>query len=101
MFGRNQSHTGNENAVVLSINEENSIAGFKVYPNPTNTNGFYVETTLNGAKSIQIFDVVGKQVFSKNIIGQEKIQNLNLRAGIYLLKVSENEKYVSFKLIIK
>lgn len=101
MFGGNSSHTSNVDAVVLSINKGSIIAGFKLYPNPTNNNGFYVETALNGRKSIQIFDVLGKQVFSKNVIGKEKIQNLNLRTGIYLLKVSENEKSTTSKLIIK
>jgi outer membrane protein assembly factor BamB len=101
MFGKNSSHTGNVDAVVLSVDQENSIEGFKIYPNPTNNNGFYIETSSNQNKSIQIFDILGKMVFSKNIVGNEKVESLNLKAGIYLIKVFENDKSATSKLIIK
>ena len=100
MFGRNSSHTGNEDAVVLSTTKENFIAGLKIYPNPTK-NSFYIGTSFNGEKSIQIFDVLGKNVFSKTISGNTKVESLNLRSGIYILKVSENGKSTSSKLIIE
>ena len=100
MFGKNAKHTSNVNAIVLSINNENFIEGFKVYPNPTK-NSFSIETSFNGEKSVQIFDILGKNVFSKTISGNNKIEQLNLKSGIYLLKVSENGKSTSSKLIIE
>ena len=100
MYGKNVKHTSNVNAVVLSTNNENYIEGFKVYPNPAK-NSFSIETSFNGEKSVQIFDILGKNVFSKFVSGNKKIEQLNLKSGIYLLKVSENGKSTSSKLIIE
>ena len=49
----------------------------------------------------RIANVLGKNVFSKTISGNTKVESLNLRSGIYILKVSENGKSTSSKLIIE
>ena len=100
MYGKNAKHTSNVNAITLSISKE-SINGFTVYPNPVNNGEFYVSTASNGVKSIQIFDMLGKEVYSKNIEANEKIKTSNLRAGVYILKVEENDKLATTKLVIK
>ena len=100
MYGNNAKHTGNVNAIVLSTVEE-SINGFKVYPNPVNDGGFFISTTLNRDKTVQIFDMLGKQVYLKNIEENEKIKTSNLRSGIYILKVSVDDIVATSKLIIK
>jgi outer membrane protein assembly factor BamB len=100
MYGKNPSHTSNVNAVTLSTNKISTIDGFKIYPNPVNDGEFYISTVSNGLKSVQIFDMQGSQVFSKNIKANEKIKTSNLGAGIYILKVKEDTKLVSTKLVI-
>tara|TARA_R110002050_G_scaffold125909_1_gene246306 strand:- start:6611 stop:8107 length:1497 start_codon:yes stop_codon:yes gene_type:complete len=101
MYGKNAKHTSNVNAVVLSVRSENKIEGLKIYPNPVDNKGFYIESSSNQDKSIQIFDVLGKKVFSKIINGKEKIETQNLKSGIYLIKVLESNKSATSKLIIK
>jgi outer membrane protein assembly factor BamB len=100
MYGKNAKHTSNVNAITLSTSRE-SINRFSVYPNPVNNGEFYVSTASNGVKSIQIFDMLGKEVYSKSIEVNEKIGISNLRAGVYILKVVEDDKLVTTKLIIK
>jgi outer membrane protein assembly factor BamB len=101
MYGKNAKHTSNVNVITLSTNKVSTIDGFKVYPNPVNNGEFYIETLSNGVKSVQIFDMLGKQVFLKNIIANEKIKTSNLKAGVYILKVAENDKKATTKLVIK
>jgi len=73
---------------------------FLYYPNPVNQGEFYISTPANGVKSVQIFDVVGKQVYSKRIEANEKVKTSNLGTGVYFLKVEENGKVATSKLII-
>ena len=100
MYGRNAKHTSNVNAITLSTSKE-SINGFTVYPKPVNNGEFYVSTASNGVKFIQIFDMLGKEVYSKNIEANEIIKTSNLRAGIYILKVAEDDKLATTKMVIK
>lgn len=100
MFANNANHTGNVNAITLSV-LRNTIEGYRAYPNPVNNGEFYVSTALNGTKSIQIFDILGKQVYSKNIEANEVIRTSNLKSGFYILKVEEDNKLATSKLVIK
>ncbi|GAA3575728.1 hypothetical protein GCM10022395_25910 [Snuella lapsa] len=100
MYGKNSKHTSNVNAITLSTNKVN-IEGFKVYPSPVENGEFYISTASNRAKSIQIFDMLGKQVYSKSVEANEAIKTSNLRAGIYILKVEEDIKLATSKLVIK
>ncbi|MFH6770061.1 PQQ-binding-like beta-propeller repeat protein [Gaetbulibacter aquiaggeris] len=101
MYGKNAKHTSNVNAITLSTNRVSAINGFKVYPNPVKNGEFYISTVSNGVKSVQIFDMLGKQLFSKNIQANEKITTSNLRTGVYILKVVEDDKLATTKLVIK
>jgi len=101
MYGKNAKHTSNVNNITLSANEISTIKGFKIYPNPVNNGEFHISTLSNGVKSVQIFDLLGKQVYSKNIEANEIIKTSNLRAGVYILKVEEDDKIAKSKLVIK
>jgi outer membrane protein assembly factor BamB len=101
MYGKNAKHTSNVNAITLSANEISTMNGFKIYPNPVNNGEFYISTLSNGIKSVKIFDLLGKQVYSKNIEANEIIKTSNLRSGIYILKVEEDDKIATSKLVIK
>lgn len=100
MYANNVKHTSNVNAITLSISKE-SIEGFSVYPNPVNNDEFYISTALNSLKSVQIFDILGKQVYSKNTEANEIIKTSNFNAGVYILKVVEDDKIATTRLIIK
>jgi outer membrane protein assembly factor BamB len=101
MYAGNLRHTSNAQDIYLSIVDNNTIDGFNVYPNPVNNGEINISTSSNGNKSVQIFDVLGKQVYSKNILADEKIKTSNLGAGLYILKVEENGKTATRKLIIE
>ena len=100
MYARNAKHTSNVDVITLSANKVSAIDGFKVYPNPVKNGEFSISTQSNGVKSVQIFDVLGKQVYSKKIEANENIKTSNLGTGIYILSVQENGKTDTRKLII-
>ncbi len=79
---------------------DGDIDGFKLYPNPATNGKVYISTSLNGPKQIMIFDVLGIRVLETTILGKE-LDLSQLDAGIYVLRVLENDKVATRKLIIK
>jgi hypothetical protein len=78
----------------------NEITGLRVYPNPVSNGTLFIETTANAEKSITIFDVLGKQVL--NTTTNDNAVNVNaLRVGVYLVKITEEGKTATRKLVIK
>lgn len=71
-----------------------------IYPNPINNGAFYISTQSNGIKSVQIFDVLGKQVYAKKIEANESVKVSNLGKGTYIVKVKENGKIATRKLVV-
>jgi hypothetical protein len=81
-------------------NNQFEIAGLKVYPNPV-TNGIVnVTTDANNEKTVVIFDVLGKQVL-KTTTSLASINVSNLNAGVYIIKITEEGKSATRKLIIR
>lgn len=76
------------------------IDGFKLYPNPVTQGKVYIETTQNDPKQILIFDVLGTQVLQTTILGKE-LNLSQLDKGVYILRVFENNKVATRKLIVK
>lgn len=76
------------------------IDGFKLYPNPVTQGKVYIETSVNAPKQILIFDVLGTQVLQTTILGKE-LNVSNLDKGVYILRVLEQNKVATRKLIVK
>lgn len=76
------------------------IDGFKLYPNPVTNGKVFISTTENAKKKVLIFDVLGTQVFQTSIVGKE-LNISDLDAGVYVLRVYENRRVSTRKLIVK
>ena len=76
------------------------IKEFRMYPNPVTSGMLRINTLENAEKTIQIFDVLGKQVLSRTT-KSEHISVSTLISGIYILKVTELGKTATRKLVIK
>ena len=80
--------------------KNNDIAGLSVYPNPVSGNTLYVTSNNSVEKSVAIFDVLGKQVINTTTAnGAVNVANLN--AGVYIVKVTEEGKTATRKLVVK
>jgi len=82
----------------LSVNQ-NAIAGLKVYPNPVVDGTLNITTQANAERTIQVYDILGKQVVNK-VTSNEAINVSNLKAGVYIVKITEEGKTASRKLVI-
>lgn len=78
---------------------ENQIAGLRVYPNPVSNGTLYISTDSNSVKTVAIFDVLGKQVV--NTKATESVNVSNLKGGVYIVKITEEGKTATRKLVIK
>ena len=89
--------TGNTCAT-LGNSDFNANNTFKVYPNPSK--GIF-NITSDEALTIEIYDIVGKQVKTVNTeIGNQSIDITNLNSGIYILKtINTNNAKQVFKII--
>lgn len=76
------------------------IDGFKLYPNPVTEGKVYIITMDNAPKQIAIYDVLGTQVLETRISGTELLLS-ELDAGIYVLRVHQNHKIATRKLVVK
>lgn len=81
---------------------QQNIEDLSIYPNPV-SNGktfVYVTSKANAVKKIDFFNVLGKRIFSTNLIGKE-LNITNLSKGVYILKITENNISETRKLVIK
>jgi hypothetical protein len=85
--------------VTLRVNND-AIKGFNLYPNPVTNGRLFINTLSNSEKKIQIFDVLGKKVLFTNLKGRE-INVSKLHSGVYIIKIIEEGKTATRKLVIK
>lgn len=80
----------------------NDIDGFTTYPNPVTNNKLTISTLSTNNKQVSIFNVLGKKVLSTNFSGtKSNVDVSEISSGIYILKVTENGKTATKKLVIK
>lgn len=74
---------------------ENNVA---VYPNPTTD--YIIVAGLEGNSKVEIYTITGQMVQSQNFENEIRI-NLDLNAGMYLVKVSNGFQSTTKKIIVK
>jgi hypothetical protein len=87
-------------ANVLANNKFNAIAGLNMYPNPVSNGNLYISTDNNSAKSVEIYDILGKQVLNTKV-SNNTVNVSNLKGGAYIVKINEDGKTATRKLIIE
>ena len=79
---------------------ETNAATLEIYPNPANTQ--FVIAGLNGDAQIEVLNILGEKVYSiRSNNSQESISVANLPTGTYFVKISQNDKMVTKKLVVK
>ncbi len=77
-----------------------SIEDLSIYPNPVSNGKIYISTKLNLSKEVEIFDVLGKKIYSTSMFGKE-LNISKLSPGIYILKIKENNISATRKLVVR
>ncbi len=78
--------------------EENNTAPFAIIPNPANGSYVNIQSAISGQKEVTVFDVLGKQIMQTSIETQLDISEL--KNGIYLVKITQNDQTETKKLVI-
>ena len=82
----------------LSLNNVSFDNDLTVFPNPTTGILNFKEVLQN--EKIEIFSLTGQKIFYRKVNNINSIK-LNLNSGIYLLKVSNNNRIINSKIIIR
>ncbi len=86
---------------VVSV-PENFIQDFAAYPNPVRNGKVTITTADTAAKTIRIYNVLGKQVFVQTVTGATNQLTIeNLHTGMYILKIESGDKVATKKLVIR
>ena len=85
----------------LNVQNETNSLDITISPNPIVEN-LFINTTISNLSRIDIYNVLGVKVFSKEIITNNAVNISNLKTGVYFVKInSSNEKLYFMKKIIK
>lgn len=83
----------------LSV-KQNKISGLNIYPNPVTNGTLYISSDSASAKSVEIYDILGKQVLNAKT-SNNAVNVSNLKGGAYIVKITEEGKTDTRKLIIE
>ena len=86
--------------VPLSSSSFDNINGLTMYPNPLSGNTLFLTSTANAAMSVQIFDLLGKEVLKATVVNNA-VNVAKLTAGVYVVKITEEGKTATRKLVIQ
>ena len=92
--------TAQDSKQLPKVQENTSIEGLNLYPNPVTTGKVYISSKNDLEKEIIIFDVLGKKVL-QTIITTKELNVSNLSPGVYIIKITEENATSSRKLIIQ
>ena len=81
----------------LNITETNELQ-VQLYPNPA-TNSIYVNGLLNKA-TVEVFSIEGRKVETYNIAGNS-VLDINLSSGMYVFKITSEDKITVKKMMIQ
>ena len=91
-----QPNTGQTLPVV-----KNEIENFTMYPNPAKNGKLFLSSSNRVDKKIEIYTMSGIVVYKNKVQSKEVINISNLTSGIYMVKVEEEGRIATRKLIVK
>ena len=83
----------------LGVDDFNTLE-MSIYPNPVDGNYVTIQTPINGVKEVEVFDILGKRVINTNLIS-DSLDISELNPGVYMVKVTVENKNKISKLIVK
>ena len=85
---------------LVFINEISSNVFVKLFPNPTSTS-FTIETDLETAISVKVFNSSGKELITNDAFGSSQIDVSDLASGIYIVQVLSEGDVISTSRMVK
>jgi hypothetical protein len=90
---------------IISVSEtlgvkQNTITGLNMYPNPVSNGTLFITSNSGEAKSVSVYDLLGKQVLNSKT-SNNALNVSTLKSGSYIIKITEDGKTDTKKLIIQ
>ncbi|SFN11625.1 Por secretion system C-terminal sorting domain-containing protein [Paenimyroides ummariense] len=97
-----QAQTAKNSGVADQVKTENTLDKVQIYPNPVTSGKIYINAENTSTKTIELYDMLGKRIVFTEMNGYQKELNVsNLKAGVYILKLSEKNNSITRKIVIK
>jgi hypothetical protein len=92
-YGGDGTQNGVANWSTLGVDSFEKEGDFKLFPNPSNSVVNIALQSANANGTLQVFDMLGKQIFTKAITSNEvsQIDVNNWDSGLYLIKISSDQ----------
>lgn len=90
---------GQEKETLVSASSQ-EIPNFKLYPNPVYGDVVYISSDYNDTKLVTVYDVLGEVVLTDRI-STNTLNISQLVPGVYVLQVTERQKSMTRKLVVK
>jgi len=71
-----------------------------MYPNPVKNGNLYITSNSSNAKTVAVYDILGKQVINSKT-SNNTVNVANLKSGAYIVRITEEGKTDTRKLIIE
>lgn len=85
-----------------STNQTEPIEDLRVYPNPVMGNKIYITSKEGKSKIVTVFNVLGDKVlFDVLVMNSNELDISTLSPGVYVVRIKEEERTTSTKLVIK
>ena len=76
-------------------------ASVSLYPNPlSNNQKLYISSPIQGEKSVALFDITGKEIHKVETTSKN-IDLPNVKSGLYLIRIEQENKIATKRLIIR
>ncbi len=80
--------------------KEVPIEGLSIFPNPASGQKVYINTKAGKAKKVEIYNVLGNNVLSAQLTGNE-LNISNLEPGVYIMRIQEGKSTATRKLVVR
>ncbi len=96
------AQTAKNSGIAEQTKTENTLEKVQIYPNPVTGGKIYINAENNSAKVIELYDMLGKRILIAEMNGYQKELNVSsLKAGVYILKLTDKNNSITRKIIIK
>lgn len=102
LYAYNQCHVDSTMLQVVTDDAglETNTASVVLYPNPATSQ--FVVSGLSGETQIELLNILGEKIYTITTANaQETISVMNLPTGTYFVKISQNEKTITKKIVVK
>lgn len=89
---------GNANKTLSVV--KNQINDFKLFSNPVYNGQFSIASSSNSTKKIELYAINGQRVLVQNVHSHQPINVVNFATGVYILRVEEDGRVATRKLMI-